>query len=155
MIGARRGRAPPSGIRRALVAGKAELCLPWTVGKYDLPIAFCDFLRIEGGARDDLPHDRQRRHADSVGFQIGSEQGGRGSKRCLAEGYGRKGRDRMIREAATRHNDGAGARGSHRWGSDLCHNDGTDDIHRIGRLRVLGSRVQEGVRSAHDGVVDD
>jgi hypothetical protein len=55
------------------------------------------------------PHDRQCRDADAIGLQIGAAHGGGGSERCFAEGNGRKGRNRMIRETAARHDDGAGA----------------------------------------------
>jgi hypothetical protein len=43
----------------------------------------------------------------------------------------------------------------HGWGGDLCHDDGADDVNRIGRLQVLDARAQEFVRSSHDFVVDD
>ena len=39
-------------------------------------------------------------------------------------------------------------------GGDLRHDDGADDVDRIGRLQVLDVRAQELVRSAHDRVVD-
>ena len=128
---------------RALLAGKAKLGLPGTVGMDDFPIAFCDVLGIEGGARNDLPGDRQCRHADAIRLQIGSEHGGGGSERCFAEGNGRQGGDGMICETAPCHQDGAGAGRPHNWGSDLCHHDGADDINRIGGLQVRDARAQE------------
>src|ERR1700726_2838339 len=39
--------------------------------------------------------------------------------------------------------------------ANLCHDDGADDVNRIGRLQVLDARAQELVRSSHDCVVDD
>ena len=109
----------------------------------DLPIALCDVLGIEGGARNDLPGDRQCRHPDAIRLQIGSEHGGGGSERGFAEGNGGEGWDRMICETATRHDDGAGAGRPHGWGGDLRHDDGADDVNRIGRLQVLDARAQE------------
>lgn len=55
-------------------------------------------LGIEGGARSDQPGDRQHRHADAIGLPIGSEHGGGGAERGVAEGDGGEGRDRMIGE---------------------------------------------------------
>src|SRR6202790_2750788 len=78
----------------ALLAGEAKLCLPGTVRMDDFPVAFRDVLGIEGGARNDLPGDRQCRHPDAVRLQIGSQHGGGGSERRFAEGNGREGWDR-------------------------------------------------------------
>ena len=138
-----------------LLTGKAKFMLPGNVGVDDLPIALCDVLGIEGAARHDLSGDRERRHPDAILLQIGSEHGGGGTKCCFPERNGREGWDRMVCKAATRHDDGAGAGRPHGWGDNLRHDDGADDVNRVGRLQVLDARIQERVRSAHDRVVDD
>ena len=139
----------------SLLPGKAKLCLPRPVGLDDLPIALCDVFWIEGRARDDLPGDRQRRHSNAIWFQVGSEHGGRRTECCLAQGNGRQRRDWVICETTTRHHDGARTSGAHGWSGDLRQHDGAYDVHRISRLQVFNSRLQELVRSSHDRVVDD
>ncbi len=89
------------------------------------------------------------------GRRPGPEHGGGRSERGLAEGNGREGRDRMIGKTTTRHDDGARAGRPHGRGGGLRHDDGADDVNRIGRLQVLDARGQERVRSSHDSVVDD
>jgi hypothetical protein len=61
----------------------------------------------------------------------------------------------MIGETAAGDDDGAEAGGSHGGGGDLCDDDGTNDVDRVGRLQVGGARAQQLVRSSHDRVVDD
>jgi hypothetical protein len=95
----------------------------------------CDVLGVERGSRNDLPCDRQCRHANSIRFQIGAKHGGGGSKGCFAEGNRGERRDRIIGEPATRYDDGSGAGRPHGWGGDLRHDDGADDVNRIGRLQ--------------------
>src|ERR1700722_11378281 len=69
----RRRRPQFAETATALFAGKTKLGLPGTAGMDDLPIALRDGLGIKGGTHDDLPVDGQRRYADAIRFQIGSE----------------------------------------------------------------------------------
>src|SRR5690242_18016316 len=97
----------------ALLAGKSEFCLPWTVQVDNLPVPFGDALRVKESTRNYLPCDRQCGHTDAVRFQVSAEHcRGRPESR-LAEGNGRKGRDRVVGEPAPGDEDGPEAGGPH------------------------------------------
>jgi hypothetical protein len=66
----------------------------------DLPVALGDALRVKGCTCNDLPSDREGRHADAVWFQIGPEHRRGRPEGRFAERDGRQGRDRMIGETA-------------------------------------------------------
>ena len=95
------GQPPPAAsVRIRLLAGKSEFCLPWPVGMDNFPVAFRDALRVKGSPCDYRPCDCQCGHADAVLFQVSAEHcRGRPESR-LAEGNGRKGRDRVVGEPA-------------------------------------------------------
>jgi len=59
-----------ASVRRRLLAGKPEFCLPWTVRVDNLPVAFGDALRVKGSTCDYRPCDRQCGHTDAVRFQV-------------------------------------------------------------------------------------
>src|SRR5204862_7461659 len=100
----------------------------------DLPVALGDALRVKGCACNDLPGDREGRDADAVWLQIGPENRRRRPEGRFAEGDGRQGWHGIISETAAGDDDGAEAGGSHVRGSDLCDDDGANDIDRIGLL---------------------
>ena len=81
-----RSAFPAVSVRRRLLAGKSEFCLPWTVHVDNLPVAFGDALRVKGSTWDYLPCDRHCGHTDAVRFQVSAEHcRGRPESR-LAEG---------------------------------------------------------------------
>src|SRR6202034_4786846 len=142
-------------LRRRLFAGKSEFSLPWTVQMDDLPVAFGDALRVKGSSCSYLPCDGQRGHTDAVRFQVSAEHcRGRPESR-LAQGNGRKGRNRVVGEPAPGDEDGPEARSPHGRGGHLRDDDGADDIYGIRRLQVGDTRAQQPVWSSQDGVVDD
>src|SRR6266702_5022222 len=128
-----------ASVRCRLLAGKSEFCLPWTVHADNLPVAFGDALRVKGRTCNYLPCDRQCGHTDAVRFQVSAEHcRGRPESR-LAEGNGRKGRDRVVGEPAPGDEDDPEAGGPHGRGGHLRDDDGADDIYCIRRLEVGGT----------------
>src|SRR5580698_3018203 len=112
-----------------LLPGKSEFCLPWTVEVDNLPVAFGDALWVKGSTCGYLPCDRQRGHPDAVLLQVSAEHcRGRPESR-LAEGNGRKDRDRVVGEAAPGDEDGPEAGGPHCRSDRLRDDDGADDIY--------------------------
>ena len=102
----RRHRTPPASVRRRLLAGKPEFCLPWTVHVDNLPVAFGDALRVKGSTRGYLPCDGQCGHPDAVRCQVSAEHCRGRPEGRLAEGNGRQGRDRVVGEPAPGDEDG-------------------------------------------------
>ncbi len=121
----------------------------------DLPIELGDTRWVKGGAGNDLPGDREGRHADAIRLQIGSEHRRGRPEGCLAKGDSRESWDGMIGKPSSGDNDGAGAGGPHGWSSDLCDDDCTNDVDRISRLQMGDARAQQLIRSSHYRVIDD
>ena len=98
-----------ASVRRRLLAGKSEFCLPWTVRVDNLPVAFGDALRVKGSTCNYLACDRQRGYTDAVRFQVSAEHCRGRPEGRLAEGNGRKGRDRVVGDGpSSRHLHGVG-----------------------------------------------
>jgi CorA-like Mg2+ transporter protein len=117
------------GLRRHLLAGISEFCLPSTVQVDNLPVAFGDALRVKGGTCSYLPCDRQCGHTNAVRFQVCAEHCRGRPESGLPEGNGRKGRDRVIGEPAPGDEDGPEAGGPHGRGCHLRDDDCADDIY--------------------------
>src|SRR5580658_5582425 len=118
-----------ASVRRRLLAGKSEFCLPWTVRVDNLPVAFGDALRVKGSACNYRPCDRQCGYTDAVRGQVSAQYcRGRPESR-LAEGNGGQGRDRVVGEPASGDEDGPEAGGPHSRGGHLRDDDGADDIY--------------------------
>src|SRR6202044_4178425 len=125
-----------ASVRRRLLAGKSEFCLPWTVQVDNLPVALGDALRVKGSTCSYLPCYRECGHADAVRFQVSAEHCRGRPEGRLAEGNGRKGRDRVVGEPAPGDEDGPEAGGPHGRGGRLRDDGGGDDIYRLPCLEV-------------------